>query len=158
MWVTIETRLGNGKRFLMDVETQGLFKINPNWTGKRLEFKDRIMKICVTDDMIVIQTTDRDLRSGQTSSLWIKDNREINNVDAYDHDGKHLWNIGSIIGDIKMQIDSVYHITAHEAKKMFGIKVSRCQKNLFSCTAGEYLMVIDGVQQKMLFKKAGMVR
>ena len=66
------------------METQGLHKINPNWTGKRLEFPNQILKISVTDDMLVIQTADRDFRDGRQTAPWIKDNRQINNLDAYD--------------------------------------------------------------------------
>lgn len=108
--------------------------------------------------MIVIHTEDRDFRNGRQSAPFVKEYRQINNVDAYDHDGNHLWNIGSIIGDIKIQIDGIYQITAKEARKEYGLKVSRKQRNLFSCTAGGFLMIIDGTQQKLLFKKAGIVK
>ena len=74
------------------------------------------------------------------------------------HEGNHLWNIGSIIGDIRMQIDGFCHITADEAVKNFGIEVSPEQKNLFSCTSGGYLMVIDGTDQKLLLKVADAAR
>ena len=90
------------------------------------------------------------------SASWIKDKREINNVDAYDHNGNHLWNIGKIIGDIKMQIDGISHITAEQAIDDYGIAVGENKKDLFSCTAGGYLMVIDGTQQKLLLKMSGM--
>ena len=74
----------------------------------------------MTDDLFVVRTEDRDFRDGRQSAPWVKDDREINNVDAYDLDGNHLWNIGSVISDIKMQIDGIYHITAKEAKKAYG--------------------------------------
>lgn len=103
MWVTIETVLGNGRRYILDMESDGLYKLNPNWTGNILEFKDYICKMIVTDDLLIVRTEDRDFRDCSQSASWIKDKREINNVDAYDHNGNHLWNIGKIIGDIKMQ-------------------------------------------------------
>ena len=88
------------------------------------------------------------------SASWIKDKREINNVDAYDHNGNHLWNIGKIIGDIKMQIDGISHITAEQAMNGYGIAVGVNQNDLFSCTAGGYLLIVDGNEQKLLLKKA----
>ena len=75
------------------MESDGLYKLNPNWTGNILEFKDKICKMIVTDDPLIIRTEDRDFRDGSQSAAWI-------NVDAYDHNGNHLWNIGEIIGDI----------------------------------------------------------
>ena len=64
MWVTIETVLGNGRRYILDMESVGLYKLNPNWTGNILEFKDKICKMIVTDDLLIIRTEDRDLRDG----------------------------------------------------------------------------------------------
>ena len=108
--------------------------------------------------MLVIQTQDRDFQDGCQSTSWVKDNRQINSVDAYDHNGNHLWNIGSIIGDIKMQIDGFRYITSDHAKNKYGVEVQHNRKNLFCCTAGGCLMIIDGTQQKMLLEKAGMVK
>lgn len=156
-WVTMETIFGNGKRYCLDLESDGLHKINPNWSGRILDFPDKITKLCVTEDMLVIQTEDRDFRDGRQSASWIKDNRQINNVDAYDHNGNHLWNIGSIIGDIKMQIDGIHYISADQVKNEYGVDVQCDQKNLFCCTAGGFVMIIDAIQQKMLLKKSGAV-
>ena len=158
MWVSFETVGAAGKRTILEIESNGLCKVNFTLSDKILQLPDKICKICVTDDMIVIHTEDRDFRNGQQSAPWVKDNRQINNVDAYDHNGNYLWNIGSIIGDIKMQIDGIYQINAKEAKKEYGVKVRRKQRNLFICTAGGYLMIIDGTQQKLLLKIAGMVK
>ena len=55
-----------------------------------------------------------------------------------------------------MQIDGISHITAEQAIDDYGIAVSVNQKDLFSCTAGGYLRVIDGTQQKLLLKMSGM--
>lgn len=155
--MTIETIIGDWKKYYFDIESEGLYRINPNWTGRILDFPDKITKICITEDMLVIQTQDRDFRDGCQSASWVKDNRQINNVDAYDHNGNHLWNIGSIIGDIKIQIDGFSYITADQAKIKYGVEVHN-RKNLFCCTAGGFLMIIDGTQQKMLLEKAGMVK
>lgn len=137
-WVTIETIMGDGHKYYFDIESEGLYRINPNWSGRILDFSDKITKICITEDMLVIQTQDRDFRDGRQTASWMKDNRQINNVDAYDHNGNHLWNIGSIIGDIKMQIDGFSYITADQAKNKYGVEVQRNQKNLFCCTAGGF--------------------
>ena len=53
-----------------------------------------------------------------------------------------------------MQIDGFSYITADQAKNKYGVEVQHNQKNL----AGGFLMIIDGTRQKMLFKKAGMVK
>ena len=67
----------------MDMKTQRLYKINPNWNVMRLEFTDQILKVSVTDDMPVIHSADRDFRDGRQTASWIKDNRQMNNLDAY---------------------------------------------------------------------------
>ena len=49
----------------------------------RLEFTDQILKVSVTDDMLVIHPADRDFRDGRQTASWIKENRQMNNLDAY---------------------------------------------------------------------------
>ena len=68
MWVTIETVLGNGRRYILDIESDGLYKLNSNWTGNILEFKDKICKMIVTDDLLIVRTEDRDFRDGSQSA------------------------------------------------------------------------------------------
>lgn len=53
-----------------------------------------------------------------------------------------------------MQIDSISHITAEQAMNGYGIAVGVNQNDLFSCTAGGYLLIVDGKEQKLLLKKA----
>ena len=145
------------KRFAMEIESDSLYAINC-LAGKNVEFLDRIREICIAEEIILIRTEDRDFRNGCQSAPFVKDNREENNVNAYDWAGNHLWNIGELVGDIKMAFDGISHITPAEAKREFGIKPKRNAQCLFGCFAGGFMFVIDAESKKTLCKVAGKVK
>ena len=118
---------------------------------------DRICKICLCDELIVVKMEDRDFRDGRQISPPIKDDRTINNVDAYNWKGEHLWNIGDIIGDIKAKIDNISYIDTTEAKREFGVHAEK-NARLFHCTALGWTFIIDAVNRKQLCKVGGRVK
>ena len=156
-FVRIETITGQGKKFSMWIESEGLYAVNCT-LGKNVEFLDKVLDVCITDDILLIRTEDRDFRSGCQSAPWVKVNREENNVNAYDWQGNHLWNIGELVGDIKMAFDSITHITSTEAKQEFGIKVPMNAQGLFRCVSSGFVFIIDAKNRKMLYKIAGKVK
>lgn len=156
-FVRIETITGQSKKFSMWIESEGLYAVNCA-LGKNVEFLDKILDICITDDILLIRTEDQDFRNGCQSAPWIKDNREENNVNAYDWQGNHLWNIGELVGDIKMAFDSITHITSAEAKQEFGIETSINAQSLFRCISGGFLFIIDAKNKKMLCRISGHVK
>ena len=141
------------KKFIMELESDNLCAIN--CLAGKVEFLDTIRDICIAEEIILIRTEDRDYRNGCLIAPFVKNNREENNVNAYDWAGNHLWNIGELVGDIKMAFDGISHITPAEAKREFGIKVKRNARCLFRCVAGGFVFVIDAESRKMLCKAAG---
>ena len=124
-----------------------------NCLAGKVEFLDTIRDICTAEEIILIRTEDRDFRNGCLIAPFVKDNREQNNVNAYDWAGNHLWNIGELVGDIKMAFDGITHITPAEAKREFGIKVKRNARCLFRCVAGGFVFVIDAENRKIALLK-----
>lgn len=156
-FVRIETITGQGKKFSMWIESEGLYAVNCT-LGKNVEFLDKVLDICITDDILLIRTEDRDFRNGCQSAPWIKVNREENNVNAYDWQGNCLWNIGELVGDIKMAFDSITHITPEEAKETLGIRLNPDAHHVFRCIACGFTFLIDAKNKKMLYKIAGKVK
>ena len=150
--VKIESAMRD-KKFVMEIESDNLSAINCR-AGK-VEFLETIRDICIAEEIILIRTEDRDFRNGCLIAPFVKENREENNVNAYDWSGNHLWNIGELVGDIKMAFDGITHITPTEAKREFGIKAKRNARCLFRCVAGGFVFVVDAESRKMLFKAAG---
>lgn len=155
-FVKIETINGD-KKFMMEIESDSLYAINCLF-GKKVEFLDRIREICIAEEVILVRTEDRDFRDGRQTAPWLKDNREENNVNAFDWQGNHLWNIGELVGDIKMQFDGITHITPIEAKHEYEIRPKMKSQCLFSCVSGGFVFIIDALNKKMLCKISGKVK
>ncbi len=153
-FVRIETVTNKSKKFSMEIESAGLYTINCLW-GRDVEFLDKVLDICITDDFLLVRTEDRDFRNGAQSAPWVKDNCEENNINAFDWKGNHLWNIGELVGDIKMAFDGITHITPTEAKQEYGIRVKKNTQSLFSCISGGFVFIIDAQRKKMIYKASG---
>lgn len=154
--VKIES-INKDKKFAMEIESDSLYAINC-LAGKNVEFLDKIREICIAEEIILIRTEDKDFRNGAQSAPWVKDNCEENNINAFDWQGNHLWNIGELVGDIKMAFDGITHITPAEAKRKFDIRTPFNAKCLFSCVACGFVFIIDAKNKKMLCKISGHVR
>lgn len=155
--VRVETIINQNKKFSMWIESEGLYSINCT-AGWNVEFLDKVLDICITDEFMLVRTEDRDFRNGCQSAPWVKDNREENNINVYDWQGNHLWNIGEVVGDVKMAFDAITHITPEEAEKNLGIQLEPNAHHVFSCIAAGFMFVIDVKNKKMLYKIAGKVR
>lgn len=152
-FVRIES-INKDKKFAMEIESDSLYAINC-LAGKNVESLDKIREICIAEEIILIRTEDKDFRNGAQSAPWVKDNREENNINAFDWKGNHLWNIGELVGDIKMAFDAITHITPIEAKREYGIRVKKNTQSLFSCISGGFVFIIDAQRKKMIYKASG---
>ncbi len=157
MYISVHTITNGNKRITFEIESEGLYKIHCS-SGLCIEVPDMICQICILDDYFIIETEDRDFRNGIRPVPFRKDDRSENNVLAFDSKGNFLWNIGSIVGDIKLAFDNIYCIFKSEAKDVFGITQPDIPDVLLHCTAAGWTFIIDIEKRKLLRKIGGMVR
>ncbi|MBQ3489246.1 MAG: hypothetical protein IJA86_01485 [Clostridia bacterium] len=146
--------LTHGKKLSFEMESHGLYQLDfPKNTLKTL---DKILSVLITDDRIILRTEDRDFRHGALQAPWLKDNRRMNNIDAYDRDGNHLWNIGDIVGDIKMSFTGC-HLTSNAQLVDDGAinTETAYSANLLVCFSGGYRFIIDPIHQTVISKTSG---
>ena len=155
-FVTIVTVVNKDKKLTIEIESTALYTLNCGLC-KMLEFSDKIIKVSISDGILLILTEDRDFRNGAQQAPVLKDNRAINNIDAYDWQGNHLWNIGELVGDIKMQFDGFHHISAKDVKLHYEVKCAPSH-NLYASISGGQEFIIDSKKQKLLYRIAGKVR
>ena len=156
-FIKIEAVINESKKFVFEIESDNLYAITC-LAGKNVKFLDRIREICIVDEIVLIRTEDRDFRNGCQSASFIKDNREENNIYAYDWQGNHLWNIGSIVGDIKMPFSGISCVFKSMVENEFGIILSDASSTLVICIAGGFIFIVDPINNKMLYKTSGKVR
>ena len=119
-----------------------------------LEPLDHIYEVSITKDLLIITTEDPDFRNGNLQAPPIKEERLTNNINAYDWGGNHMWNIADIVGDIKMSFFGGSVCTKKSFNSYWGFNASRVKNDheLFSCTAGDYLYIIDLTDKKFIQK------
>ena len=151
------TAMTSGKNFVsFEIESEGLYKIHS--LGVPIESLDKICTVCIMDKCLVLKTEDRDFRDGALTAPWIKDDRSINNVWAYDFDGTLLWNIGSIVGDIKMAFDGISCTLKSNAELEYGLKFPGASDVLLIGIAAGFTFIIDVENRRLLAKIAGKVK
>ena len=156
-YIKIETVTSNKERFAFEIESDGLYRINC-LSGLAVESLDQICEICIFYNILVIRTEDRDFRNGSQQAPFLKDDRSVNNILAYDFHGNFLWNIGSIVGDIKMAFSSVSCVLKADAEKDLGITIPGDTEILLKCIAGGFVFIVDAISNKMLYKLSGKVK
>lgn len=156
-YIKIETATSDNERVAFEIESEGLYKINC-LSGLSIESLDKICEICIFHGIIVLQTEDRDLRNGFRAAPFLKDNRSESNIMAYDQRGNFLWNIGDIVGDIKMAFDCVSCVFKENAEKDLGIAISCETDILLECVAGGFIFIVDAINKKLLYKLSGRVK
>ena len=146
--------LTNGKKLSFETESNGLYLLNDLLHPIKTE--DKILTALVTDDTIVLRTEDRDFRNGASQAPWLKNDRRINNIDAYDWEGRHLWNIGDIVGDIKMAFNGCSVISNKNLVAEGELHAEKTHsENLLICVAGGYRFIIDPSDKTILSKTNG---
>ncbi len=146
--------LTHGKKLSFEIEAKELYRLYCPF--RTIETSDKILSVHMTEDMIILHTEDRDFRSGALQVPWLKDERRINNIDAYDRDGNHLWNIGDIVGDIKMSFQGCLLRSTAELldEDELNAEISYSE-NLLVCFAGGFRFIIDPVHQTVVSKTNG---
>lgn len=156
-YIKVETVTSTKDRFAFEIESDGLYKIN-SLVGLAVESLDKIYEICIFRNILVLRTEDRDFRNGFQHGSFLKDDRRENNIIAYDLRGNFLWNIGSIVGDIKMPFSSISCILKADAEKDFGVTMPGGTDVLLKCIAGGFIFIVDAINNKMLYKLSGKVK
>ena len=133
--------LTNGQKLSFELPSDGLYQLNCLSHSHIIHTADKILEIFIIKDMIMILTEDRDFRNGASQTPIYKDDRQINNINAYDWNGNHLWNIGNIVGDIKTPFTGAV-LSAEESEK----------GEFLICFAGAYRFVIDPIRKTVISK------
>ena len=153
MWIRVQVQI-EAQKLSFEIKSNGLYQL----CGLQhiIELQDEINSIFILKDMIIIITEDRDFRHGYRPTSYIKDNRQINNIDAYDWQGNHLWNIGDIVGDIKRAFDGGGLTTKASVQQDNRLlDVGDCSSDLFYCIADARRFLIDPIQKSILEIKCG---
>lgn len=153
-FVKIETITYGKKHFSFEIELEGLYNINCI-SGLPINSLDKICELCVLDNHLILLTEDRDLRNGFHPTPFMKDDRNTNNVLAYDLCGNFLWNIGSVVGDIKMPFSSISCVLKSEAEIEYGITFPCISDVLLKCIAGGFTFIIDVSNKTLLSRISG---
>ncbi len=156
-FIRIDISTDEDKKLSLEIESEGIYRISC-LTKVPIETLDKIWQICILEDIIVIKTEDRDFRNGCQSAPFIKDERVENNIMAYDWKGNFLWNIGEIVGDIKMSFSNVRRISKKEAEDYYGVTIPQESNVLIECIALGFAFIIDVTHRKMLYKISGKVK
>ena len=139
----------NGNRISFETVSEDLYDIG--FKNVRVKKLDSISEIHVTQNLVILRCEDRDFRDGSMSAKWQKDNREENNIDAYDLSGEHLWNIGEIVGDIKLAFDnSSIRLRDDLVKEGLLKDNTQCSEDLLVCNACGFLYIIDPTEKKVV--------
>ena len=142
------------KNLSFEIESKELYQIGG--LLHTIDKQDLIIAILVAEDMIFTLTEDRDLRDGLLQAPINKDERRINNLDAYDWNGNHLWNIGDIVGDIKTCFTGATLTTNTQliADKILDVH-NVYSANLLVCFAGAYRFIIDPINKIIISQTNG---
>ena len=106
-----------------------------------IESSENIYEVSMTKDFVIITTE----YTVQSKSDTLSTKIFTNNIDAYDWDGNHLWNIADIIGDLHIPYFGGTVTTKDVMKNHFGFDEFKYDDSceLFCCSAGNHLYIID---------------
>ena len=123
------------------------------WGNKTINFLDNILDISITKNLVIVTTEDPDFQNGAQIIPWVKDHEITNNnINAYDWNGNHIWNIAEIVGNIKMCFCAGHVNSVKDFKDYYGFMESKYNKehDFFSCTTYAHLYVIDLTERKLV--------
>lgn len=135
------TILIDDKRLRFESKLDDLYQISV--MHHFIDFADRIMELSITKDYIIVVTLPRGYKG--------------NNINAYDWEGNHLWNIGDIVGDINISFLGGQVVTAKQLNEPNCLEsIDEVPSILYSCVADGFLFIIDPIQKRLIKKIAGM--
>ena len=139
------TILLNDKRHIYEIENE---KSNCVFLhGKKIESDRNIIEISVTDELCII-TTEYPLKRFDDYSC------DKSNIDAYDWNGNHMWNISEITGEKTFFFGANLN-TIDFVNYCKGVDISRCNKNhkfLLCQSLDSILYIIDLDERKVVHK------
>ena len=147
------TALFNKNVFRLELNANDVkqFKI----MDQEVDSPDRVYEFSITSKLVIVTASDRDFRNGAKTAPWKKDDRRINNINAYDWDGNVLWNIGDIVGDIKTPFLGGW-VTTKEILQEGGTEVEcPASHDLFMCFADARRYIIDLEERKVVKVETG---
>lgn len=143
----------DGKKLSFETDSNGLYQLN--CLSHIINTSDKILSILIMKNMMILLTEDRDFRNGVLQAPIYKDERRINNIDAYDWNGKHLWNIGDIVGDIKTPFTGARLTADKSFFENSSTASTGTSTDFLICFAGAYRFIIDPVNKTILSKTSG---
>lgn len=141
----------NGKLLTLSINS-GIVK-QMGFNKEILQSEDGIIGISVTESMVIVVTEDPDFRNGATHAEVVKPYKiKKNNINAYDWDGNHLWNISDIVGEINMTFYGGNVSTVSNLSNCYGFDQQKynAESELYVCHAGGRLYVIDLKEKKVV--------
>ena len=123
-------------------------------SGNILESPDIIYDIAVTKDYIIVTTESLGVRNHMLKHLD-KCDCPINNINAYDWKGNHMWNIGEIVGDIRVPFCGGTVTTKELLVDHAVVDTTRINDDheLYCGTSRDsYLYIIDLTEKKLVQK------
>lgn len=112
-----------------------------------LKASEDIYEISITKDLVIVST--ESVIPGNATSL-----KKIfpNNINAYDWDGNHLWNIADIVGDMGVPFwgGTVTTKEIMQGSVEFDGRKYDDVCELFCCSAGNHLYVVDLDKRKLI--------
>lgn len=115
----------------------------------RLKSLANIYEVSITKDFVIVTTQD----TVKEESDLLKAHPEVRtNIDAYDWECNHLWNITDIIGHTDMHIGGGTVSSKELLKDYPGFDESKCddKSELYCCTANSRLFVINLSTRKVI--------
>lgn len=126
---------------LLNMSMDELAVNNFRLSSHTVEPAENIYEISITKNVVIITTEYLIQSKSNPNSTQIF----TNNINAYDWDGNHLWNIADIVGDLKTPFFGGTVTTKDIMKSHFGFDEylydDSCE--LFCCSAGDHLYIVD---------------
>ncbi len=112
-----------------------------------LKSSENIYEISITKDLVIV-TTEPVILGNATSLKKVFPN----NINAYDWDGNHLWNIADIVGDMGVPFwgGTVTTKEIMQGSVEFDGRKYDDACELFCCSTGNHLYVVDLGKRKLV--------
>jgi hypothetical protein len=146
----------NGKRLSACIRSETDLKELYIFGLDNIKSLDNIISIDITKDFIILTKEDRAFRDGMKKTVSYDEtwDRRINNIEAYDWEGKLVWNIGDIVGNIHRPFWGGIVIAGKDFEKVYGSAIpEKCQNHdLLCCAAFDMVYVIDLTSSQFIGK------
>ncbi len=145
MAVKVEIKFGD-KRLSYETESDRLYQLV--YVNKIVKLPDQLRAILIIKDLIITQTEE------SKSDFKLLSKKSASNIDAYNWNGEHLWNISDIIGEKKISFYDLRLTSAEELVKD-GVLESYSVEgvDLLLCSAHESYFIIDPVNRKVVARR-----